>query len=45
MSLKYINNIEYANEIEELYLNSFPKEERFLFWILEECSKENNSVL
>ena len=29
MSLKYINNIEYANEIEELYLNSFPKEERF----------------
>ena len=23
MSLKYINNIEYANEIEELYLISF----------------------
>ena len=45
MSLKYINNIEYANEIEELYLNSFPKEERFPFWILEECSKENNSDL
>ena len=45
MSLKYINNIEYANEIEKLYLNSFPKEERFPFWILEECSKENNSVL
>ena len=45
MSLKYINNIEYANEIEKLYLNSFPKEERFPFWILEECSKENNSDL
>ena len=45
MSLKYINNIEYSNEIEELYLNSFPKEERFPFWILEECSKENNSDL
>lgn len=45
MSLKYINNIEYANKIEKLYLNSFPKEERFPFWILEECSKENNSDL
>ena len=45
MSLRYINNIEYANEIEKLYLNSFPKEERFPFWILDECSKEDNSDL
>ena len=45
MSLRYINNIEYANEIEKLYLESFPDEERFPFWILDECSKEDNSDL
>ena len=45
MYFKYINNSKYVNKIEELYLNSFPKEERFPFWILEECSKENNSDL
>lgn len=45
MSLKYIEYNEYTNKIEELYLNSFPDNERFPFWILEECSKENNSDL
>ena len=45
MNLKYINNGKYMNEIEKLYLKSFPKDERFAFWILEECSKENNSDL
>ena len=45
MYLKYINNSKYLNEIEELYLNSFPEDERFSFWILQECSKENNSDL
>ena len=45
MSLKYINNSKYVNKIEELYLNSFPEDERFPFWILQECSKENNSDL
>ena len=45
MDLKYINNIKYMDEIEKLYLEAFPKDERFPFWILEECSKENNSDL
>ena len=45
MTLTYIENGEYKNEIEKLYLKSFPKEERFPFWILDECSKENNSDL
>ena len=45
MSFKYINNSKYVNKIEELYLNSFPENERFPFWILHECSKENNSDL
>ena len=45
MYFKYINNSKYVNKIEELYLNSFPEDERFPFWILQECSKENNSDL
>lgn len=45
MNLLYINSQEYKDRIEELYLESFPEDERFPFWILEECSKENNSDL
>ena len=45
MYLKYIDNNKYINKIEELYLNSFPEDERFPFWILEEASKESNSDL
>lgn len=45
MELTYINNGKYMDEIEKLYLEAFPKDERFPFWILEECSKENNSDL
>lgn len=45
MNLFYINNSKYIDKIEKLYLNAFPKEERFPFWILKECSKENNSDL
>ncbi len=45
MYLRYIEDNEYTNKIEELYLNSFPSEERFPFWILKECSKENSSDL
>lgn len=44
MALKYINN-KYEDKIEELYIKSFPEEERFPFCILQECSKENNSDL
>ena len=45
MFFNYIDSNKYTNKIEELYLNSFPKDERFPFWILEECSRENNSNL
>ena len=45
MYLKYMDNNKYINKIEELYLNSFPEDERFPFWILEKASKENNSDL
>lgn len=47
MSLTYIdyNRFKDKNSIKNIYLTSFPKEERFPFWILEECSKENNSDL
>ena len=45
MNLLYINSQEYKDRIEELYLESFPEDERFPFWMLEECSKENNSDL
>lgn len=45
MSLFYTSDYKYINKIEKLYLHAFPKEERFPFWILKECSKENNSDL
>ena len=45
MSLIYSNSEKYKNMIEELYLKSFPSEERFPFWILDKCSKEDNSIL
>ena len=45
MNFKYINYLKYKDELEKLYLSAFPKEERFPFWILEECSKEDNSDL
>ena len=31
MDLKYINNVKYMDEIEKLYLEAFPKDERFPF--------------
>ena len=45
MNFNYINDLKYKDELEELYLSAFPKEERFSFWILEDCSKEDNSDL
>lgn len=45
MFFKYSNDMKFINKIENLYLSSFPKEERFPFWLLEECSKESNSEL
>lgn len=45
MNLTYTNDLEYINKIEKFYINSFPKEERFSFDILKECSNEDNSDL
>lgn len=45
MNLFYSSNSKYRDKIEKLYLKSFPKEERFPFWILDKCSKEENSDL
>lgn len=45
MYFTYCNNLKYKDKIEKLYLSAFPKEERFPFWILEECSQEDNSDL
>lgn len=44
MSLKYIDYFTFnrKNEIKELYINSFPKNERFPFWLLKYCSKSDN---
>lgn len=44
MNLKYIDYFvnENKNEIKKIYMNSFPKSERFPFWILKHCSKEKN---
>lgn len=44
MNLKYIDYFEsdHKNEIKKLYINSFPKDERFPFWILKRCSQEKN---
>lgn len=46
MNLKYIDYFvsEHKNEIKKLYMNSFPRDERFPFWILKHCSKEKNVV-
>ena len=45
MNLLYSNDFKYKDKIKNLYIKAFPKEERFPFWILEECSKEKNSDL
>lgn len=45
MYFTYCNNLKYKDKLEKLYLSAFPKEERFPFLILEECSQEDNSDL
>lgn len=46
MALKYINyftsNYKNKKEIKNIYVNSFLKDERFPFWLLKYCSKEEN---
>ena len=45
MQLEYLDYSKYKDKVESLYLESFPEEERFPFSILEECSKDDNSIL
>lgn len=45
MNFNYINDLKYKDKLQELYFSAFPEEERFPFWILNECSKEDNSDL
>lgn len=45
MNIKYKNYIDYINEIKALYYKSFPKKERFLFWILKHSVKQDKSSL
>lgn len=44
MKLKYVNYLrsKHKKEMKRIYLKAFPKSERFPFWILKNCSKENN---
>ena len=34
MQLKFLNYSKYIEQVEKLYLESFPEEERFTFWVL-----------
>lgn len=44
MSLNYIDyfSSNHKKEIKKIYINSFPRDERFPFWLLKYCSKEKN---
>ncbi len=44
MKLEYIEYFKskHKSEIKKLYIKSFPKSERFPFWILKQCSKQEN---
>ena len=44
MSLNYIDYFRsnHKKEIKKIYINSFPRDERFPFWLLKYCSKEKN---
>ena len=45
MLFEYSDVDVYKDEIKKLYETSFPDNEKFPFWILDECSKEDNSNL
>ncbi len=40
MNFKYISYPEYKENIKNLYLEAFPKNERFPFWILKHSIKK-----
>ena len=45
MHILYVNYKKYKNEIKKIYYNSFPKIERFPFWILSQTSSANKAEL
>lgn len=45
MNVKYIDYYNYKKEIKKLYYESFPKNERFPFWILKHSIKQGKSKL
>lgn len=47
MNLNYIDYFmsKHKNKIKKVYINSFFKDERFPFWILKRCAKEENVQL
>ena len=45
MNLKYITYPKYKKEIKHVYLEAFPKEERFPFWIIKHSIKKGKSTL
>lgn len=44
MNLRYVDYPEYKRDIKNVYLESFPKNERFPFWILKQSLKKENQV-
>ena len=46
MNLEYVDYFKSNNkdEIKRIYIESFPKSERFPFWMLKNCAKEENVV-
>lgn len=45
MNFKYVSYSQYKKEIKNLYLQTFPKEERFPFWILKHSIKKGKASL
>lgn len=45
MNFKYVSYPEYKQKIKKLYLESFPKNERFPFWILRHSIKKGKATL
>ena len=45
MNLKYVDYLKYKRNIKNVYLEAFPKKERFPFWILKHSVKKGKSTL
>lgn len=45
MELKYVSYPKYKKNIKNLYLEAFPRKERFPFWILKHSIKKGKATL